>query len=310
MTLAPQRPLILGLSPYHLAGPSPAAIVSLLIADRVVTVVPTPPGEPDRARARRAAESIPRFVELVDRWRWSVPLWLDGVIRGDLDNQDPARGVHDVVREIGERDDLAPLRPFLHRGRDADDMLWLDAIASDLLRGGPDPGLAVPVTAALDTFCAHAGVLAARCEPKSIAERTEAKFARRRARLAVPGFLECTAERLLEARDLLEPELRGLRVALMTGATENACRQAAEAYTSAFESHADRLTRVDDDLDPRIRTAWISLELVELPADAALRSSVHAARAPEIAQSRRQPTSVLPPPPGTLDAVFIRVIGR
>ncbi|MEQ8769592.1 MAG: hypothetical protein RIB60_03675 [Phycisphaerales bacterium] len=310
MTLAPQRPLTIGLSPYHLAGPSPAAVVSLLIADRVVTIVPTPPGEPDRARARRKAESIPRFVELVDRWRWSVPLWLDGVLRGDLDGDDPARGVHDVVRDIADRDDLTPLRPFLHRGRDADDRLWLDAIASDLLRGGPDPGLAVPVTAALDAFCARTGALAARCEPNSIAERAEVKLARRRARVAFPAFLGCTAERLLEARDLLEPQLRALRVAITTGAAEPACRAAADALAEAFESHADHLTRVVDDLDPRTRTAWVSVELSELPADAALRSSVHAAMAPEVGRLRRAPTAVLAPPAGSLDAAFIRVVGR
>ncbi|GJM20069.1 MAG: hypothetical protein DHS20C14_22820 [Phycisphaeraceae bacterium] len=306
-------PLVLGVSPYHLTGPSPAAMAALLFADYAVTIVPTPPGEPDRNRARRAAETVPRFVELVDRWRWSVPLWLEGVLRADHAGEDPSQHVHEMVRAIETRDDLEPLRRFLHPDRDADDRVWLDAVASDLLRGGPDPGLAVPVTAALDVFCAESSLTAVRCDPTSVAERAEAKLADRIARVAAPGFIECSAERLLEARDLLAPELGALRAGLAASAPQADLRAAADAYARAFEAHRERLHRVEDEADPRVRSAIFSLEFARLPADAALQSSVLAAVATGAARASRrppEPPNGTPAPGAPLSAVFVRVVGR
>lgn len=306
--LAPARPLVLGVSPYHLTGREPAAMASMLLADRAVTIVPTPPGEPDPARARRTAERVPRFVELVDAWSWSVPLWQAGVIGASHAGDDPAHAVHAVARDIHEREHLADLRPFLRHAPDADDAHWLDAIARDLLKGGPDPALVVPVIAALDRLCAHSAIPAVRSAPASLAEKAEARLARPLFRVAVPALVACSAERLLEARDALAAPLRSLRLAVLDATAGEAARvrEAGAAYARAFEAARDDLTRPEDDDLPRVRHAMLALEGVRLPADAALRSSVAAARS-ALGRGGGAPFAA---PDDALAALVVRVIGR
>ncbi|MEZ6317796.1 MAG: hypothetical protein R3B49_03430 [Phycisphaerales bacterium] len=308
-SLATVRPLVLAVSPYHLTGREPAAMASLLLADRVVTMVPTPPGEPDPTRARRTAERVPRFVELVEAWSWSVPLWREGVVCAHHDGDDPALEVHRVATDITERDELTDLRPFLRHAPVVDDRHWLDAIARDLLKGGPDPSLVVPVVAAMDRLCAHAGLVAVRSTPTSLAEQAESRLGRTLFRVAAPALVACSADRMLEMREALEAPLRALRRAILGAMTddEDHLRDAAAVLSRAFDAARDDLTRPEDDDDlPRVRAAMVSIEGVRLPTDAALRSIVAAARS-ALGRSTGTPFA---PADDALGAIIVRVIGR
>jgi hypothetical protein len=62
--------MLVAVSPYHLTTREPAAIAALLLADRVVTLLPGP----DRRGAELAAERLPHYLDFVLTWEWSVPL--------------------------------------------------------------------------------------------------------------------------------------------------------------------------------------------------------------------------------------------
>lgn len=295
--------MIVALSPYHLTTREPPAMASLLLAEHVVTLLPSAPTDDlvdERAGFEQAVRTIPRYHDLLDAWRWCETLWRDGVIASTLAGDDPARDVQDQMRRLsmGERPELAPL---IERGLEDDAWGMLGSVAKDLMRGGPDPAISLPVAAGLDAFASRHALIAARSGATSVAQKIEEGLATKIASFAIPVLAQAGGDRLAEARDLLAPELEALRAAInaaIAGAG-NDVRDAGHALAQAFERERDMLTRTDDPFDERTIARTVRVSLVTLPADCVLRSAAQAAR--RVKLTRAQPA------PGLLRAD--RVVG-
>jgi hypothetical protein len=128
----------------------------------------------------------------------------------------------------------------------------------------------------------------ARSEPASVVQKAERELAEPVFACAVPVLLQASAERLLEARELLEPELNALRAAMDAqlsapcgngrGGAKAELLAAAGAYTRAFERHRDLLTACDEDDELRVIDGTVAISGVTLPVDAVLTSSLAAMR--------------------------------
>lgn len=284
------------LSPYHLTTREAPALAACLLAERVVTMIPAPFDGTQREHVGRAAAQVPRYLELMESWRWALPLFTAGLIVTDFNGEDIADDVAAACARIAGEDRYADLRPFMKEHLFDDQRQYLDAICRDLLRGGPDPALTVPVAAGIDAFAARHGLVVVRAEPASVVQRAEQDLARRRAAAVIPMLVQASAERLLEARTLLARELTPLRAALATGLglgepegtgtiigeaqtdADARLRDAARDYTDAFDACRDALLRPEDDDAPRVVEGMLSLAAVTLPADAVLASSLIAVR--------------------------------
>jgi len=316
--LAARAQLGVALSPYHLATREMPAMAALLLADRVVTMLPLPPGEHTHARAH--AERSPAYAGVMEAWAWSAPLWEEGVLGARMHDDDAGRDLRHVLDLLGTRDELAELRPFLEgRAGGLDPSRWLEGVARDLVRGGPDPGWCVPLAAAMDRFAARHGLATARATPTSIAQRVEERLARRVFAFAAPVLAQAPGERLVEARRTLHAPLGALRArmseffaASISGdrlsGQDAALRLAADAYTAAFEDVRDELTRIpDDEDDPRVLDAMVSVTGVLLPSDAAVRSSLAALRR---ARGRDAPPASNGHTPEWTASLIVRRVGR
>ncbi len=312
-------------------------MAALLLSDEAVTLRPSPAGaegDASYADVRRAAGALPRFYQFMESWQWSMPLWRTGVLNAGSGGEDAASDVGDVCEAIAAQDRLAPLRPLMRRDWLDDRARYLDAVAGDLLRGGPDPAVSVPLAAAIDRFSARHGLVVVRSAATSVAQKAEARLAQRLVAFAVPVLDQAEGDRLLEARRELAPELASLRAALAElvrlvqhGATgtdagvralEAHVSGAAREYASAFGAVTAELTRTDDPDDARVTQAMVAVTLVRLPTDAVLRSSAAAARAylGPATPPRRPPgaaSATLPvhaPEAGHLVAAMVKTIGR
>ncbi|MEM7621875.1 MAG: hypothetical protein AAF235_01570, partial [Planctomycetota bacterium] len=228
------------------------AMASLLLADSVLTLLPTPPSgrsgdEVDLEAARRAVEDTPGYVRFMDSWRWAMPFFVEGVVQSSIDGEDIADDVRAAWSRIRCDDGLAVLRPLMHDDWFDDDRTYLAALTRDVVRGGPDPSVSIPVAAGVDSFAARHGVPVARPAPASVVQKIEARRWERGASVVVPVLVQGSADRVLEAREMFEAELDELRAALDhtldsfaaddgigVGAVEGV-RKAAAAYTDAFE---------------------------------------------------------------------------
>jgi hypothetical protein len=267
--------VIVCLSPYHLTTREPVAMASLLLADTVVTAMPTPDGALTRQRVGAVAARVPQYLELMESWAWSVPLWSAGVIASEYRGIDPIEDVRRSLVSIGTDDRYAPLRPLMHEALLESDDLALRRIAADLLKGGPDPGLAVPMASGLDAFARRFGLIAARAEAVSIAARHESAQMRVVARAALPVVLRAGGQRLLAARADLEEVLDPLRDAI-DAAEPAVVRAAAAEYSEAFALLREELLRPVAD-EPRPVEGVVTVTLADLPHDAVLTSSASAA---------------------------------
>jgi len=284
--------MLLAISPYHLTTREPVAMASLLLAQGVVTMLPAPLEGQDRARVERAAANVPNYVRLMESWRWSVPLWREGVIGGSIEGQEPIEDVRRAYRRIGEEPRFGPLRAFMKRELFESEEMYLDAVSRDVLRAGPDPGITVPVTAGLDAYASRMGLGVARSDPASVVQKAEARLGTRVLSIALPVLVQGSANRLLLARQQLDEALAPLRQAmgeLIIAPSSDHQRDAvgevaitAREYGVAFaEASRDILNQDvdDDDDDPRGVEGTVAITGLILPPDAALRASVAALRA-------------------------------
>lgn len=308
------KPLLI--SPYHITSREPPAMVGLLLAERAVTILPAfgagregPAGGDERERFEAACRSVRRYRELMDAWRWSGPLWSEGALASTWGGMDAATEVRRAHRRVLQDERFAPLRGFMREQMFDDEWGFLGALTTDLLKGGADPAVSVPLTAGMDAFAARHGLACVRPEPVSLTQRSEARLARRLFAFVVPALLEGEGERLAEARQRLAPELDDLRAALAHAERDpddpEPVRAAARIYTQAFETEREALTRIEDPADLRVVVGLVSVTGVALPADAALLSGASAARrvtaADARARSARAPsTPAHPPPPAAL----------
>ena len=277
--------MILVVSPYHLTTREPPAMAALLLADRVVTLMPAPEGGPSSREALAESVSrVPEYLHLLCAWEWTVPLWEAGVIASAFDGHDAGEGVADVCRQLAADERWAVLRPLMRPEVFEESDGYLNAVSRDLLRGGPDPAVLLPVAAAMDRFALRHGLLVARSDATSLAQRAEERLGGRVFAIAVPVLLQSGASRILHVRRVLAGELAALRAAIDAGAGEGpgAGRRvtaAARDYATAFESRRAEILRGADDDEARPVVGLVTLSCVNLPVDAVLRSSVSAYRA-------------------------------
>jgi hypothetical protein len=268
--------VIAALSPYLMTTREPAAMIALLLADHVVTVVPSPDGVPTRAAVGEAAGTIPSYYELLESWSWSMPLWQAGVIASNFEGDDAIDDIRAALTQIETDDRFAAMRPLMHAALEDTGEVYLRRFASDLLKAGPDPAISVPVAAGIDRFAGRLGLSVMRGEPSSIAAKQETGLMRTVARFAMPALMQAGGQRLLVAREELRDQLDTLRDAVDDG-SEPDMRSAAAALTEAVDRINDDLVRVTDPDEPRTILGTASVTLAEVPVEAVQRSSCLAA---------------------------------
>ncbi len=286
--------LELAVSPYHLATREAPAMLALVLGSAIVTLLPRPSRGDTLDGVRSTVAKAPRYLRLMESWRWCGELWKSGLIRSDFAGESPADGLDDVYASIADDDAFSALRPLTRgaqqRTAESADKA-LDFIAGDMLRGGPDPGINIPVSAALDRFAVRHKLCVVRSGAASVAQRVESKLARKVFSVAMPILLRAGGGRVAMLRDdlvapledvrsALAPLLRSIRQDAAPTRTElERLAGAAAAYARAFERWSPTGATGDDENDERITTGYVSVAGVVMPADAVLRSSRAAVRA-------------------------------
>ncbi|GJQ30269.1 MAG: hypothetical protein HBSAPP03_21530 [Phycisphaerae bacterium] len=277
---------MIAVSPYHLTTREAPAMAALLLGTRVVTLAPASAGG-NAAWARRAAGRVRAFADLARSWTWAEELFRAGVLVREVDGETPEEDVRWVLERLSVDDRYAALRMFLHQ---AEGDAHLAAISADILKGGPDPGLSIPVAAGLDRFAVRRCALVARSPAVSVAQKAEANLGTGVLTCAVPVLLQADAARLMHAREVMRRELDALRAAMMrlpevvqSGArgvsgVHRDVELAAKAYGAAFEhKRADVHVGAEDD-EVRLVESVALVSVVALPSDAVLASGVTALR--------------------------------
>lgn len=288
------RDLELAVSPYHLATREAPAMLALMLGAGIVTLMPRPTQGDTREGVKATIAKAPRYLRLMESWRWCGGLWKSGVIRSEFAGETPADDLPGVYASIADDDALAPLRPLTrgaHQRTSESADKALDYIAGDMLRGGPDPGINIPVCAALDRFAIRHRLCVVRSGAASVAQRVESKLARKLFSFAVPILLRAGGERIEMLRTDLSGPLNELRDAVQAivrdvssdgqpGKPEqDRVVRAANAFSKAFDAWATVNAVGDDENDERIVTGYVSVTGVVMPGDAVLRSSRAAVRA-------------------------------
>lgn len=318
------------LSPYHLTAREPVALAALLLARRVVTVLPSPRGSTSPAEARHAARRLPAYHALMQAWAWSEPLWRAGVLGAEYNGHDATDDVRTVWEHVRDEACWQPLRALADARAFEDGDVYLAAAARDLLQGGTNPAITVPISAGLDHFALRHGLVVARCAAQSLVQQAEERLGQPAFTLVVPVLIRTGSRRLLLARRLLEPELDRLRCALATfagsefgdwthpdveGNARAELAAAAAEYAQAFAAVRDQLLARDDEDDTRVLESTAKVTGVRMPVDAALISALAAARALNVAWrgGRGAPArseSVLPANGQSLLNLVICPVGR
>lgn len=259
-------------SPYHLCTREAPAMLGLLLGDRVATLLPKPIAGAGREHVFEAVERAPRYLRLLDSWRWTRALWRSGIVSDRFDGHDASLALEEAHEVTHARAGSSRLGVILSQQSFSDHHEYLDALSRDMLRGGPDPSMNIPVNTALDLFALRHGALVLRSGGTSLAQRTESKLAQRLATFAIPLVTDCSARHILRIRSELHEELVALRRALARTAAgdHQSLDDASRRYTDAFESHAHELGAGDDDEGVRVRWAWVQVSLVGLPENAVL----------------------------------------
>lgn len=277
-------------SPYHLTTREPPAMAALLLAERGFTFMPAPRGT--REAIEQALAESPEYLRFMETWAWSMSLWEHGVLASALDDGDDALGdLHTAWLMLRDDERYAPLRPLARTGLFETQREFLDAISRDLVRGGPDPGVSLPLAAGIDRFAARRGLVVMRSTPTSVAQKAEQRLGRRVFAVALPILLQASAERLIEVRGLLAEELEDLAgaVGAIAGVVARGddvrddpslvegVEHAARAYAHAFECERETITAGHRD-QVHVIERMTSISAVSLPVDAVLRSGVSAMR--------------------------------
>lgn len=285
------------LSPYELSTRSGAAMAAFLLADGpgaggITTLLPGPFGDATPARAREAAAATPQYQRLIDAWRWTGPLWRSSLLRpgdGDASPLDEARL---LCRRVEADPELEPLRSLLSAELLADEAAYLEAVSRDLLRGGGDPAISVPVEAGMAMYAARRGVPFVRAQSAGATRRVSATATsapRLRVTMQVPTRGE--GDELLVIREAMASSLAPVRGALRTAlasmvegvpdraAADDAAR-AADAFACEFGGAISRggaLSRGGLDAT-LLQPAMVTITASRGPADADLRSAARALR--------------------------------
>lgn len=284
-------------SPYEFHARSVGVYAALTLARRVLTALPTD-GAGDTSALR--PDDLPRTIATAEAWSWSGSLWREGVLTPAFDGAGPLDDVGGVCDEIEAIDAWAPIRPMIAPRLFDDTRARLEAISRDLIHGGVNPGVSIPVSCGVARFASRTGALMFRSPASSTVMKLEARSTTIGARCAVPVLDGVDARTLLTLRSTLEATLEPLRDAMdetvatlrSAGVTEDDLRgverevlmPAADAYAEEFEAHRRVLCERADDEGSRYRVRSLTLGFGASDPDGVLRASVLAA------QSMRGPT--------------------
>ena len=290
------------MSPYHLTTRELPATVSLTLADAAVTLVPEPAEGPSREAVREAVSRVPRLLRVLESWRWSGPLWRAGLVAGaGVGGETAFAGVAGAERDMFADPSLASItgRALQHQSVPGDQAdRWLDALCTDLLKGGPDPLISTTITAALDRFGAANGFVSVRGPTDSLAQRAEVRLMRRVFSVALPVMSRAAGGRIALLRIDLRKQLVPLRAAMLSafsGDPAIALTGAVAAYTEAFEDWFSRAARDDENAERTMRD-YVNISGALLPPDAAFISARAAVRGVSRAtRGAGHPATVQPP---------------
>lgn len=297
----------IAVSPYHLTTREAAAMAALLLGRRVLTMLPAPvdvasstgdAGGVSGMSALQAAAKIPTYRRFVESWAWTTPLWESGVLQYSREGETLVNDMWAVTQHIDEDHECVALRHFTRKRDYPDEGAYLSAVAADLLKGGPDPGISVPVAAALDRFATRHSILVARSSgPRStsLAQRAEAKLARPVATFSMPMLMQASAGRILHWREVLAKELSSVSASLrrlsehvaarragnndfggMVGRDADALCEATNVLSAAAAERHEELMMGSIDDDVRAVESIATISCVPLPWNAVLTSSVRA----------------------------------
>jgi hypothetical protein len=284
------------LSPYHLTTREMTAMAALLLAGRVYTMMPVPLQGETVDAVREAIDHAPRYRRLLNNWLLLAPLFNAGVISTLCTGEDPAADVRRAAERIGHEQAWEPLRQFAHGDLFDDADHYLDTLSADLLKGGPDPGVALPACAGLDAFAAQHDLPVFRTGHTaangvrggagggsgSLAQQVEARLGEPLFSVGLPVLKQAGARAIASARAVLKTELTALRDAvdaatLHPGAVSaQAVRRAGSAYSTAFKRELGAKLNRDDEGGRRLMPGFVSLSARRVPLDAALISSIAA----------------------------------
>jgi hypothetical protein len=227
--------LTLVVSPYDLHARTPAACSALLLAHRVVTLLPAPLEGVDPETLRTAGEASPVFVRLLESWRWSAPLWRSGALTPMLDEASPLDDVRAAAARVADERRVEPeptpaAQPDARRARSGlatlvpgsvfeDTKTYLESICHDLAGGGGRPAVSVPVAVGLERFAARTGSALVRGDAISVAGAMEQRRFTPGVRLSTVGLEGVDGSVIAELRERFEPELDALRDAIGPTAT-------------------------------------------------------------------------------------------
>jgi len=228
-------------SPYHVTLQELPVMAAVLLGSRLVTYLPVPEGI-DRASVRRVMGTSPRYLRLLESWRWAAPLFRAGVMSsldaspGGAQVSAPGADPLVSVRRADERlrDDarFGELKSFHHASLFAPERAYLDKVSSDMLKAGPDPGVSVPIVAGLDAFAASRSFVSVRSggavTPRagsagpSLAQRAESVLGESLLSFSMPILSAADGGVILDVREELHQELEQIRDALSEAIREAA----------------------------------------------------------------------------------------
>ncbi|UYV11849.1 MAG: hypothetical protein NCW75_11135 [Phycisphaera sp.] len=322
-------------SPYHFTTREAPVMAAVLLADRVFTLLPSPNGLGATA-ARSAADRVPEYLDMIRSWRWSQPLWEAGVVLPSVDElTNPAAEMASAWKRLTTDPACAALGPLMRLDLFGTEDDYLQAVAQDVLRAGPDPGVSVPVMLGLDRYAARHALTVVRPEPSSVVQKAEQRLSIRRDRFAlvVPVLLQADSDSIVIARDMLEPELEALRSAMDAavdalnlapvrspgpGPERDAwcarAREAAERYTDAFDAHLPEIAACQDDDAPALMRGLVSVTLSTLPVDVVLHASTLATQKMGSRAARTVSPNELAPPDelasASVSSMVVRVMSK
>ncbi len=306
----------LGLSPYFLATREAPAMAALMLGSSVATLLPRPRSGESRESVRRAVDQAPKFLRLLDSWSWSGPLWRIGAVKPGVGEARCEAELEAVYAKIEDDPSLLPLRRIVRHAEaarrkerlvsdeaDSASNGYLELLCADLLKGGGDPAVSVPVVNALDRFCAEHGLISVRGDTESVMHRIESALARKAFTFGVPVLSLASGSIVARMRAELSAELETLRAGIAVAfeiRAESAAdaqiegvgaraadrdrerqaslRRAALAFGGAFEAWSKSVVGRDDEFGERVAAGYISVTGVVLPVDAAIRSGRAAAK--------------------------------
>lgn len=269
--------LIAAVNPYHLTTQEPAAVAALLLAERIVTLMPAPAAGRSREQVAEAVERSPSYLRLMESWRWSIPLWKEGLIGSTVEGERAEADVAEACEAVWREESLSALRGLMHEERRREDEEFLEGLCADMLRAGPDPSFALPVAAGLDRFAARHGLVAFRSQTASVAQRAEARLSRRVFAMVMPVPRDATAARIQRWRGRGEGAIEEARAAIGAAfdAAECGDSEAERAASSRVVCAGHGVAEATGEGDAR----FLSLRGMLLPVDAVLRAGAAAVSA-------------------------------